>query len=203
MFLRTFFFATFVAVLGSSVQSATLQVEDGLLKGALDVAANGTFYDVSFTGGSCVSLFDSCDSPDDFVLQSGAEALALAQELFNSVFIDGLDGNFQSDITSVQQCGNADDGHCTFYLLYGLGAGEPAGYVPVQIFAPEEASSPPYDAGAWSNPTGFIGSDHAGASTGFIVASLLSDMAAVPLPASWWLLIGGLAGLRVMRRRNG
>ena len=46
-----------------------LDIVDGQLVGATGVEVDGSFYDVVFDEGSCVSIFSGCDEVSDFFLQ--------------------------------------------------------------------------------------------------------------------------------------
>ena len=86
-----------VALTASSAHHAILIVNgSGILTGATGVNVNGTLYDVTFVDGSCVSLFDGCDSVSDFDFSSADDAGDASQALLNQVFLDGPDGNFDS-----------------------------------------------------------------------------------------------------------
>lgn len=76
--------------------AAVLQVTNGILTGATGVIVAGRSYDVSFIDGSCANLFSGCNSNSDFpftVLHIGSASRALLDQ----VFIDGVDGAFDSD----------------------------------------------------------------------------------------------------------
>ena len=48
----------------------------GQLTGFTDVDVNGTLYDVDFSDGTCVALFDGCDEAGDFTFQNFVDATA-------------------------------------------------------------------------------------------------------------------------------
>ena len=77
----------------SANAAAVLDVQDGQLVGATGVSVNGVLYDVEFVDGSCVTLFNGCDDPGDFVFTSGTEALAASQALLDQVFLGIYDTN--------------------------------------------------------------------------------------------------------------
>jgi hypothetical protein len=86
--------ALFLCVSGAN--AATLNVVGGQLVGASGVDVGGTLYDVEFRKGSCVELYDGCDSPSDFTFNTAAEGQAASQALLDQVFIDGVSGDFDS-----------------------------------------------------------------------------------------------------------
>ncbi len=90
-------FATLVFTAPSMVFAATLFVDStGQLTGATGVIVNGEPYDVEFLDGTCVDLFTGCDALSDFTFNTVEEFSAAAQALFDSVFLDGPQGMFDS-----------------------------------------------------------------------------------------------------------
>lgn len=98
-----------------SAQSATLLVSGGVLTGALGVNVSGTLYDVTFQDGSCDSLYSGCNESSDFIVESTSAAIAL----MNQVFIDGADGNFDSQPQLTFGCTSAPT-NCTIVLPYEI-----------------------------------------------------------------------------------
>jgi hypothetical protein len=98
--------ATLAALSVSAAPSAAAVLNvslDGQLMGASGVAVDGILYDVAFRDGTCIELFDGCDTGSDFTFyKSGgpgaasddAEMASIA--LLDQVFIDGVDGQFDS-----------------------------------------------------------------------------------------------------------
>ena len=76
--------------------AANLTVVDGELQGASGVDVGGVLFDVSFLDGTCISVFDGCDDVSDFTFQSQADAALAGQALLDQVFVDGAQGNFDS-----------------------------------------------------------------------------------------------------------
>jgi hypothetical protein len=98
-----------VVLLGASAaQAVTLNVVGGRLLGATDVLVNGALYNVYFGDLSCIDHFDGCDSNSDFAFTSIGDANAAAQALLDTVFVDGVLGNFDSDPAATFGCGNSD-----------------------------------------------------------------------------------------------
>lgn len=110
--------AVWTPVPGSGV-NAEWTVRGGQLVGALDVNVGGTLYDVAFLDGTCLELFDGCDSPTDFTFLSQPDAEAAAQALLNQVFIN-TPLNFDSDPELTNGCED----------LSGCFAGTPYAVVP-------------------------------------------------------------------------
>lgn len=100
--------AALVVTLGVApcVSAATLTVNSGILTGATNVDVGGTFYDVTFIGGTCAAVFTGCDDPaTDFTFTTQASALVAAQALVDQVFLDVLGlGNFDSTPALTSGC---------------------------------------------------------------------------------------------------
>ena len=114
-------------VLRSSADAATLLVNgSGILTGATGVDVDGTLYDVEFVDGTCVALFDGCDSVTDFTFSSEADALAASQALLDQVFLDTAQGDFDADPGLTSGCINTTFGVCEVWTPFGFGelAGE-------------------------------------------------------------------------------
>ena len=110
-----------VAMAVSPASAATLIVDGaGRLIGAADVDVGGTLYDVEFADGSCTSLFDGCDSIDDFTFVTQAEATAAAQALLDQVLVDGPAGQFDSVPSQVAGCAGATSvlSGCAFLIPF-------------------------------------------------------------------------------------
>jgi len=75
--------------------------ERGQLLGASSVDAGGTLYNVEFLDGTCIDLYSGCDEVSDFTFQSFGAAQLASQALLDQVFIDGVDGLFDSDPTLI------------------------------------------------------------------------------------------------------
>ena len=77
--------------------AVSLNIVGGQLLGATGVNVGGTLYDVSFVDGTCIDVFSGCDATSDFTFNSQSQAVAASQALLDQVFIDGVDGNFNSN----------------------------------------------------------------------------------------------------------
>ena len=84
--------ASLLLLVSVQVNAAILDFNaDGtVLNGASNVEVAGSFYDVQFIGGSCVSLLSGCDQPTDFLFGTGSLADEASQSLIDQVF-NGLD----------------------------------------------------------------------------------------------------------------
>lgn len=78
---------------------------DGRLLGASNVLVEGVYYDVQFTEGSCISVYDGCDEPSDFPFPSYQSAHMALESLLTNVLVDvpGV-GNFDTDPRLTNGC---------------------------------------------------------------------------------------------------
>ena len=115
--------ASFIVLLlaASSASAATLNVVNGQLVGASGVDVGGALYDVEFRKGSCIDLYNGCDSPSDFTFTTALEAEAASQALLDQVFIDGASGNFDSVPALTIECENID--RCNTFTPFATGGG--------------------------------------------------------------------------------
>ena len=90
----------------SAVQAASPVLVDGKLRGASNVDVDGMLYDVEFVEGTCISVFDGCDSADDFAFGDLATATAASQALVDQVFLDRAEGAFDTDASITYGCTN-------------------------------------------------------------------------------------------------
>ncbi len=88
--------AAAMALCAGAAPAAVLTLDaGGRLLGARGVEVQGRLYDVSFSDGSCVALFNGCDALSDFTfntLDSGYYAsVALLEQVFNAASATDLD----------------------------------------------------------------------------------------------------------------
>ncbi len=106
----------------SAAQAATLRVVGGSLIGAANVDVDGTLFNVTFSNGSCVSLFSGCNNLWDFTFQTQASAVNAAQALLDQVFLDTAEGDFDSDPALTEGC--LSFALCTAKIPYALFEGD-------------------------------------------------------------------------------
>jgi hypothetical protein len=103
-FMRMFILSVVLFFVAGAAQAATLNVVAGELRGASGVDVGGTFYDVQFLDGTCIDLFNGCDALSDFTFNSLASATLASQALLDQVFLDGAEGNFDSQPSLTRGC---------------------------------------------------------------------------------------------------
>lgn len=164
----------------SAVQPAIQNVVAGQLVGASNVDVGGVLYDVEFVEGTCIGVFDGCDSPDDFTFSDLASVAAASQALLDQVFLDGVAGDFDSDPTSTFGCTHATVGSVqTPYLLIdadGLGVG-------IALNAAAEANDAIADGQTERTADSAVGAGQ------FYVFAVWTPIAAAPVPGPG-LLVG-------------
>ena len=169
--------------LAGRVEAATLVTDPaGVLRGANGVKVAGQSYDVRFHSGTCIALFDGCDGASDLPFQDHATAIAAARALLDQVLIDSVTGAFDSaypvtiltpflDLSALSRTGGV-----TSAMTYN-----DRDELFDTVFAVitnadyDTASQPDQMYAVW-------------------------QLAAVPLPASGWLLLAALTGLAARRR---
>ena len=175
----------------AAVQAAPISVVDasGHLTGAKGVVVGSTIYDVTFQGGSCVSLFNGCiNSAFDFT--TGVEVFEAAVALLNTVFVDSAAGSFDTQPVWINGCSNF--GFC-FVMIPFLRDGQFSVQIgTAQNFADETLDSP----GCCSStgPNGPAG--------GSLTYADFQVVGQVPESGTLALLGLGLLGLGVVRRRT-
>jgi len=203
-FVRLVIFS--LALLGMSVTSVygvTLHVDgSGYLFGASGVDVGGKLYDVEFVDGTCIDLFNGCDSISDFTFGGDlAGAAAASQALLDQVFIDVGGVLFDSIPAATRGCDPAGpDADGAFGCIV---------YTPVGL----ELSSPFWETDRFTNPYGIINSSLEASDLLFLgnnfpafidTSRILSNHGEVyarwspnpiPVPAAAWLFGTALIGL--------
>jgi hypothetical protein len=118
--LRASWFAALVAVWCSLANAAPVLQTDanGRLTGALGVDVGGMLFDVTFSTGTCQTVFSGCDSQADFAFSTKQGADAASQALLDSVFV----GSFDNDPSLTAGCVPQDPfiDACSFWTPYSL-----------------------------------------------------------------------------------
>ncbi len=187
-------FAVFAFIYPLTSQAATLQIDDttGQLLGADGVDVDGVLYDVDFLEGSCAALFNGCDASDDFTFSTEVTALAAASALQAQVFLDGPAGMFNSVPSLTNGCEDAIV--CGVYTPFA--PSEIVVQVDVAIFQNIVGGT------GFTSSNDFLLGEDTTLSPAIVYASWdISQATVVPLPASGWLFLSGLAGLFFVKRR--
>lgn len=171
--------------------AATLNVVGGQLMGASGVDVGGALYNVEFVDGSCAALFDGCDEVSDFTFQTEAAATLASQALLDQVFIDGPDGDFDSD-TSLTNGVEVND---LAYILNPYGIPSLGNMLNVQSlnFSATDGRTD-YVTGPLTRLA--TNGDPSSAAATYAVFSV----APIPLPAGGALLLTGLVGIAGVSR---
>lgn len=91
---------------------------NGQLLGATNVEVNNALYDVRFVDGICADVVTGCNGQGTFEFTDFDSATAASQALLDQVFLDGPNGNFDTDHTLTNGCGGI--GYCNIFTAYEL-----------------------------------------------------------------------------------
>lgn len=167
-------------------QAATLSSSE-----ATNVEVNGLFYDVTFSGRSCQSIYDGCDQASDFTFNSAADARAASLALFD---LFSQNPSFSNNPGQTNGCNSSV--FCRILTPYVFHnpiphAGSTYSFVNYRTYY---ANLGLVDRVA---DTSFVNSSSNTRTTTF--AKWTPVAAAVPLPAGLVLLLSGSAGLIALR----
>ena len=210
MRLTATFLTVFLTMIGAgSAGALTLDVVGGRLVGASGVDVGGTLYDVSFVAdASCIDAYDDCDAQTDFPFpgvdpsDTAASELAMAA-LLDQVFVDGPDGNFDSNPLLVLGCDALLNDRCAIVLpsfVYpATTAGVPNGDFWIKGVV---ASNGITESGDFLSEVGHLTDSVLPDFTVYATFSPTANVP-VPLPSSFLLLLGGgmFLGRGLKRRR--
>lgn len=179
----------------ANTHAAPILLVDGTeLTGANGVDVGGTLYDVRFVDGTCVALFSGCDSVSDFAFNSIASATQASAALLAQVFVDGLEGQFDSQPGLTRGCESVD--RCAALTPFDV--------IASGVFASAFASNSFEEPSDGSGPTGSglpATLDTTGDALLFYAVWTLAG-SNVPLPGTLSCLGIGLLGLVLANRRR-
>jgi hypothetical protein len=102
--LRKLVLVAALVLIAGGAQAVTLDIDGGQLNGASGVLVDGSLYDVQFLDGTCIALYDGCDDTSDFTFQTQASAILASQALLDQVFLDGVEGLFDTHPSLTRGC---------------------------------------------------------------------------------------------------
>lgn len=182
----------------SAASAATYNIVGEELVGAFGVNVNGTLYDVLFKDGSCASLFNGCDSADDFTFTSATDAKDAALALLDQVF--GKNDGVDAFPNRTRGCQNDGGFTCNIFTPYALNSNLDT-VVNISI------------ASNWKPLSGLPDDGHSlgGAQLAFdftavvdaVYAEWSPTVTVVPIPATALLFASALAGFMRLQRRKG
>ena len=120
--MRKLVLAAVLVLVAGGAQAVTLDVIGGQLMGASNVLVDGSFYDVQFLDGTCIERYNGCDDVSDFTFQTQASAVLASQALLDQVFLDGVEGQFDSDPGLTRGCGGYRCRTHTPFIVVGWGS---------------------------------------------------------------------------------
>jgi hypothetical protein len=175
--------------------AAILVVDNGILTGATGVDIGGSLYDVTFVDGTCAALFSGCDEPSDFNISGGFEANSAAVALLGQVFVDGIDGMFDSDPTLTAGCGVGPVvNHCAAIIPF-----ENVGATIVQgVAANNFEVNDTIDVDFTVSPS----TDTSPATTAVFALFTPHVTSSLPEPATWAMMLLGFGAMGMAIRRR-
>lgn len=174
--------------------AATLILDgDGRLTGATDVNVGGSLFDVEFVDGTCTEVFGVC-ATSSFTFQTQADALAAATALGDQVLLNGMLGNFDTDLTATFGC-DATSTNCRFIVPYSVQA-----VGNVQQLANVSFLNRPGTDAILTTPLGIGSTNTESVFARFSPAVVVPG--AVPEPSTWLMMLLGFGAIGATLRRR-
>jgi len=194
----TFVFLCGLTALGLTIEArAALLFDEDQLSGATGVNVNGMLYDVRFPDRTCFEAFDGCDEVSDFDFQNEADATAAAQALMDQVFVDTIQGMFDSDPRATLGCRHPYDCWAAIPFGFNLIGRENVSFAAAENYDKDKEM---YDGVicCWDQD---IYHNRIGLATTLIYARFTPQVT-VPEPGTIWLCGVGLAALALVGWRH-
>jgi hypothetical protein len=207
-------FAVCAMIAAMPAMAATQIVNaSGKLTGATGVLVGAKTYNVSFVDGTCASVYGAC-AASSFDFSSKADATDAANALLDQVFLDTKLGMFDSDPSKTLGC---SDAYCVSIIAYTLPSTTAYSYVGSFNRSSTAAAIDGTIAdfrGTLENTTSYTSANFARFTLAAVVPEVVdppvvvvvpTQVAAVPEPATWAMLLVGfgmVAGAARYRRRN-
>lgn len=190
-------------VAAGSASAVLLQVDTttGKLTGATGIVVGGQSYDVKFMEGTCIALFNGCDSTSDFFFKDKDDARAAAEAMLDQVFVDGPSGAFDSISALTFGC---EDTYLYCVVITPYLPPDPLSALSITasvVFMTNQDSSTGFSDGR-SN-SGVVNSADTGSAPHLVFAVWSESRAAVPEPSVLALAGIALFGAAAVRRRAG
>jgi PEP-CTERM motif len=183
----------------ADASTLTLVVDNGILIGANNVNVNGTLYDVVFEDGTCAALFNGCDATSDFA--TAGIAFAAAEALDEQVFIDSVDGNFDSNPSLTRGCTTLVVVECFALVPNTVGQGPGPGLFDVSGNTAANQVSGANTVGIFGPQSSLFDTSGTTGQAASFTYAVFTPVQPVPEPASM-LLFGSGFGAAIVRLRR-
>jgi hypothetical protein len=184
---------TFVLPVSKAQASPILIVDNGQLLGANNIDINGSIFDVRFIDGVCADLFGGVCSRSNFTFQTQADGISAAAAIVDQIFNSVAGSPFDIDPELIFGCTNTIS--CQILIPINIFPG-----LLLNSAVVGNSNGPGAGAGATTNiRTG----DSLALDARRVFASFTPSLStSVPEPSVIVMLLGGILGLGVLRRKQ-